>query len=298
MEPGQRVGADFRLVAPLGDHVYEAERISTGERLAIRFAPSDVRDDPRERARFAERAARAQAIDSERVVEIVGFGVSAEGLPYLVMEWLDGEPLADRLAREERLGRSTLVAVLRQLAEALDAAHARGVVHGAVDPRRLFLVTGPERGVKLLDLGALRSTGRDEGYARPRGRRDVQEGVEDDRWAVAAIAYRALTGRRPFAGREAAAAARFVAPSELSPSLSRAVDRWFARAFGRGDSGRRDGGGFATTMAMVEDFERALRAPATPPVPRAVAALEAFLLVATAVAAVLAGAAVAALDGF
>jgi eukaryotic-like serine/threonine-protein kinase len=291
MKAGQRVGADFRLVEPLGEQVWKAERISSDERLAIRFGPEAIRESAGERARFAEMAQRAQAIDSSRAVEIVGFGLSEDGRPYLVMEWLEGETLADRVSRERTLGRSTLVAVLRQLAEALDAAHAEGVVHGALEPGRVFLRAGSEVRVKVLDLGTSRDR-RDGGYASPEVLAERGPSQDDDRWSLAAIAYRALTGRRPFAGSDAVAKGRFAPPSELSPTLSKDVDRWFARAFARRAEAR-----FGSTEAMIDTLEETLRAPKPRP-SRLLPLVDGLVLVTTGLAALLAGALAALFDGF
>jgi serine/threonine-protein kinase len=255
VEPGSRIGGDLKLVRPLGQgaaaSVWEARR-GDGRRVAVKFAATHVAKDVTERARFAREATLAMELESAHVVRSTGYGVSDEGLPYIVMELLQGETLEERLRRERVVGPETLVRVLAQAAEALDEAHARGIVHRDVKPSNLFLVDkGGETFVKVLDFGMAKRTrvpnpsvvtqadiavGTPD-YMSPEQIRDARDiDQRADVWAIGVIAYRALIGRLPFESSTFAGLCvsicdgSFVPPTDLAPYLPAKVDAWFERA--------------------------------------------------------------------
>jgi serine/threonine-protein kinase len=88
-------------------------------------------------------------------VSVIDFGAAESGEPYLVMEYLDGEDLDHRIRRDGRLSLETAVEITKQVASALDAAHAEGVVHRDLKPANVFLVKvrGESDFVKVLDFG-------------------------------------------------------------------------------------------------------------------------------------------------
>src|SRR5262249_51446681 len=102
--------------------------------------------------RFAREAKLLASMRHPNIVEYVASGQTEDGTPYLAMEWLDGEVLSARLAREP-LRPKEAVDLCRYLAEALGFAHARSVVHRDIKPHNLFLVGGRLEAVKLLDFG-------------------------------------------------------------------------------------------------------------------------------------------------
>ncbi len=256
MKAGSRVGGDLRLVRALGQgatsSVWEAQR-GDGRRVAVKFAARHIVKDPTERARFAREATLAMSLESEHVVQSTGYGVSDDGLPYIVMELLKGETLEERLRRERVVGPEALVRILAQVAEALDEAHERGIVHRDVKPSNIFLAKTKDDGqlVKVLDFGMAKRTevpnpsvvtAADIAVGTPdymspeqlRNAREVDRRV--DVWALGVVAYRALMGKLPFTSDTfaglclAITRGRFDQPTELAPYLPRAVDEWFARA--------------------------------------------------------------------
>jgi serine/threonine protein kinase len=132
--------------------VYRArDRQGAGESVALKVL-SGAGDDAE---RFAREARVLAELRHPAVVRYVAHGVLADGQPWLAMEWLDGETLADRLARAP-LGVAESLAILRRSAAGLAVAHARGIVHRDVKPSNLFLVDGEPAQLKLLDFGIAR----------------------------------------------------------------------------------------------------------------------------------------------
>jgi ATP/maltotriose-dependent transcriptional regulator MalT len=153
VERGDVIGDRFeieRLVASGGTaEIYKARDRVTGERVAVKCLVGP------QRARF-EREARVLAqLDHPAVVRYVGRGETPDGEAWLAMEWLEGESLAERLARGP-LSIADTIELGISVADALGAAHARGMVHRDIKPENLFLVGGDARAVKLLDFGIVR----------------------------------------------------------------------------------------------------------------------------------------------
>src|SRR6185369_2857286 len=99
-----------------------------------------------------------QEIRHPGIVRYIAQGMTLEGEPYIALEWLEGESLLQRL-RKQRLSVSEGVAVARQVADALSAAHRRGVVHRDLKPSNLYLVGGAIEGLKVLDFGIAKVAG-------------------------------------------------------------------------------------------------------------------------------------------
>jgi len=135
--------------------IYRAWDLARGQDVAVkllrdRHASDEVRS--RQQARFQREVRLIEELDHPRIVRYVAHGVLPSGAPYLVLEWLDGEDLSHTLARG-RLGVDESLQIARGVAEALAAAHARGVVHRDLKPSNVFLEQASPRQVKLLDFG-------------------------------------------------------------------------------------------------------------------------------------------------
>lgn len=206
-------------------------------------------EEPRER--FRREARVLSELSHPAIVRYVAHGETAQREPFLAMELLEGEDLAQRLARE---GLSAIESVLlvRQTAEALAFAHGRGIVHRDVKPSNLYLVGGDTGRLKVLDFGIARASDLTHaqtrtgamlgtvGYMAPEqamGSPDVDPRA--DVFAIGCVLFECLTGRRAFVGDHPVAVLAKVLMeeppriSELRPGLGEAVDALVARMLSR-----------------------------------------------------------------
>jgi serine/threonine protein kinase len=221
---GQTIGGRYVLKSVLGEGgmgtVYEAEHVPIGRSVAVKVLhPRQAKKKDAIR-RFRQEAVSAAAIGHPNICEVYDFGTHDDGSPYLVMERLVGETLADRIAHEGGLPFHEVIDTLAQMLSGLLAAHEKGIVHRDIKPENVFLKKrlGDAALVKLLDFGVSKMItplfgGRSEDqdltragmvmgtpyYLSPeqaRGERDLDGRV--DLYACGVILYEALTGRRPF----------------------------------------------------------------------------------------------------
>jgi eukaryotic-like serine/threonine-protein kinase len=216
LEPGMVFGRDFRIVRALREGgmgaVYVADQLSTGKQRALKVMAAELAVDPSIRERFVLEAHAASRIESDHVVEIVTSGVDEEtGAPFLVMELLRGEELAEAAARLGSLPLGDVAEVLSQIGHALEQAHAQGIVHRDLKPENIFLVTSRRRDVpftaKVLDFGIAKlvEDSRQKTGTQPLGTPLFMAPEQTDRkgricpatdvWALGLITFRLLTGR-------------------------------------------------------------------------------------------------------
>ena len=208
--------AGYRLLERVGEggtaEVYRADHPSRGA-CAFKVLRERLRGDPIVVKRFLREAGYGSRVVHSGVVRTYEFGES-DGLYYLALEWAQGEPLADFLHREAPLAPAEAVALVRQLADALAAAHAAGIIHRDLKPENI-MYDPATRTVKLLDFGIARDaeqppeerltkTGFFVGtlqYVAPEALSgDLVDGRADI-YSLATITYYMLTGRHPHSGR-------------------------------------------------------------------------------------------------
>jgi serine/threonine-protein kinase len=278
----------LRLVRELGKggmgHVWVADHATLRTQVAVKLLAERTAGRPDAISRFSAEAAAAARIRSPHVVQVFDHGF-AGGVPYIVMELLEGEDLAHRLERERRLPVAEVVTIVRQLCKALEKAHALGVVHRDVKPANVFLVSGMDGPfVKVLDFGLAKHEDGALGdltdshsvfgtphYVSPEQAQSARTATrQSDLWSVAVIAYECLTGTRPFEAESimglclALNTGKFRPPTALRLELPSALDAWFARAFQRAPVAR-----FGSATELASTFAAALEnAPAHPPLPR------------------------------
>ena len=207
-------GGTFELVREAGaggmGKVYEAIERATSRRVAIKVITGLA--GPSELARFAAEIDVIERLDHPAIVDYVAHGETVDGEPYLAMEWLIGESLAQRLERE-RLSIADAAILGERIADALDHAHAAGVVHRDLKPSNIFLVDREASGAHLIDFGVAKQADRDlthtgqligtPGYMAPeqvRGHKTVNASA--DLFALGCVLYKAVSGKDAFGGAE------------------------------------------------------------------------------------------------
>lgn len=239
----------YRLTAKLGQggmgSVYKGEHTVIGKTVAVKFLHTRFVGQKQVVQRFYREARAAAAIGHENIIDVVDVGISQEGDPYLVMEYLEGESLADMLARVGPVSIEAACGVMEPALLALSAAHAKGIVHRDLKPDNIFLVFrdgGPPK-VKLIDFGIskvaggadkLTRTGSVMGtpaYMAPeQARGDADLDHRADVYAMGVILYEMLTGALPFPGDTfASIMARILTekplpPLEVRPDFPRVVE--------------------------------------------------------------------------
>src|SRR4029079_2807163 len=145
--------------------VWQARHNALGTAAAVTFLFSASASNEQTKTPFVSEARVSAHLKPRHAVQVFDFGVTDDGQPYLVMELLDGESVAQRLAREEQLSLATTDSILGQAARALERAHAMGIVHRDFKPENIF-ITSDEEGreqVKVMDFGVAKLVGQLDG---------------------------------------------------------------------------------------------------------------------------------------
>ena len=220
LRPGARVGA-FVVREEIGfgatSIVYEAEHRTARQRVAIKVLRSMSDMESELRQRFEREMKLSTALVSMHVPHVYEVGVLPSGLPYIVMERLNGATLADWLAVHRTLPVAAVVEIGLQLCAALEALHAQEVVHRDVKPENLLLHQAFNDGyvLKLVDFGickplvddgrALTRRGTVVGtpeYMSPEQVQGLEVDVRTDVYSTGVVLYELLSGRTPFEGRD------------------------------------------------------------------------------------------------
>ena len=226
MEPGTRFGP-YEIVAPLGaggmGEVYRARDTRLDRTVAIKVLPAEIAADLASRARFEREARAIAALDHPHICPIHDVG-EHHGTQYLVMQYLDGETLAARLARAKGpLPNDQSLRIATEIADALDKAHRAGITHRDLKPANIMLT---KSGAKLLDFGLAKLRGPVSPismsgmtrlataapktahgtilgtvqYMAPEQVEGHEADARSDIWALGAVIYEMVTGTRPFTG--------------------------------------------------------------------------------------------------
>ncbi|HWA76248.1 MAG TPA: serine/threonine-protein kinase [Polyangiaceae bacterium] len=239
---GQLLSGTYEVLRVIGEggmgRVYEARHARLpNKRFAIKMLHQELARQPEVVTRFQREAEAASGLSHPNVISVFDVNTAPDGRPYIVAELLEGEQLGDFLDRSGKLGTSVVIPIVRQVCRALSRAHEQGIVHRDVKPENVFLLGGEHGGVKVLDFGIsklstqesnLTKTGMVMGtpdYMAPEQARGDRVDARADVYAVGAILYRALTGRKPFEGLDpmatltAALVQEPPRPSSLEPSI-------------------------------------------------------------------------------
>jgi serine/threonine-protein kinase len=272
-----------RLIATGGmGAVFEVEHIRTGERLALKVLSSGANASPDALARFKHEARASARIRSDNVVRVTDADIAPElgGVPFLVMELLEGTDL-EHAAKAAPPAPATVVEWLRQVARAIDKAHALGIVHRDLKPENLFLAKRQEGDgspqIKILDFGIVKmieegtaATGTGQILGTPKYMAPEQASANapvtpaTDRCALGLIAYRLLVGESYYQGGVMVILGQLLhgqlqAPSARGSRLGDGFDGWFLKACHRSPNER-----FASASEQIEALAVALGLPPAP----------------------------------
>ena len=216
---GQVIADRYHVVKKLGEggmgQVYLAEHVKMGRRSAIKVMNPAMTHDPDAVARFNREAANASRITHPNVCAVYDFGETPDGLIYLAMEFIEGEPLTDLLEREGALPVPRAAHIFQQVADALQAAHDLGIVHRDLKPDNIMLTKGREGAdvVKVVDFGIAKAIGGDVAgqkvtktglvvgtpeFMSPEQLSGDKLDGRSDLYSLALVFFRMLTGKLPF----------------------------------------------------------------------------------------------------
>ena len=258
--PGRVIAGRYRLISQLGQggmgSVWRADHMSLSSPVAIKLIDPEIARRPEMLERFQREAQSSAALRSPHVVQIFDYGVD-EGVPYIAMELLEGESLAGRIARLERLPYADTVRVVSHVGRALAKAHEAGVIHRDLKPDNVFLVKNDDKEIaKVLDFGIAKILGNGPGSAKGNSTRtgsllgtpsymspEQAQGTKtidgrSDLWSLAVIAFECVCGRVPFQSEALGdllikiCVHPIPVPSSVAP-VPPGFDAWWARASNR-----------------------------------------------------------------
>jgi hypothetical protein len=281
MQPGERVTGRFEILGEAArggmGTVFRARDRRDRRDVALKVLRAGALGHV---ARFEREAAILADLRHPSIVEYISHGATPDGLHYLVMEWVEGETLAQRLGHTG-LGAGAIVAMARQLCGALAALHARGVVHRDVKPSNVMLAGGDVARVKLVDLGIARRTAEASrltrtgvmigtaGYLAPELVRGGAAAIDGraDLFALGCVLYECFTGAPAFRGDSPLAVSAKVLLHDppplraLDPETPAALDALISALLARRPE-QRPADAAAVERALAELAPSVSRAPA------------------------------------
>lgn len=288
---GQTFNGMYKIVRPIGTGgmgaVFEATHTRLqNKRYAVKMLHASIAQDAEVFQRFRREAEIATELGHPHIVEVHDFNITPEGAPYMVMEFLDGEDLAGRLAKRGPLTVDVMARIVAEVCSGLDAAHNAGIVHRDLKPQNIFLCRrlGRDDFVKIVDFGV--SKVRDSAsvvtrdhtlmgtpfYMSPEQADGLVQQIDSrtDIFAMGAIMWEMLVGRMAFEAPTISGAMYKVVhvdPPEvhtLRPDVPPAVSLVLRRAMAKEKELR-----YASVVELSHDFANALRGipPAVRPPP-------------------------------
>jgi serine/threonine-protein kinase len=242
---GELVGGKYKIVRLLAQGgmgvVYEAQHAVVKRRFAVKFLRRDLTDRRDILTRFHREAEAAGALESEQIAAAVDFGITDDGAPFIVMEYLVGESLTSLLEREGPLPVGRAADLVSQAARGIEVAHAAGIIHRDLKPQNLFVCRRQDGTdlLKVLDFGVAKLQAIDEMNAATRtgavvgtvaymspeqARGDKVVDQRSDVYALGAILYELGSGRKPHPGESSNAILHHIATQPPVPLESVAPD--------------------------------------------------------------------------
>jgi serine/threonine-protein kinase len=286
---GQVIADRYHITKKLGDGgmgaVYLAEHVKMGRQSAIKVMGRGMSHDPEAISRFNREAANASRINHPNVCAVYDFGETEDGTIYLAMEFIEGRTLSSLLKETGPLSLPRAALLLRQCADALQAAHELGIVHRDLKPDNIMIVSQKGREVvKVVDFGIAKAAGGEAGqnvtktglvvgtpeYMSPEQLSGDKVDGRSDIYSLALVFYRTLTDTLPFVADTAQetmikrltdepiplATARpdVVFPPALQAVMDRALARWPQDRYGSANE-------FANDVSRIAETARGTSAP-------------------------------------
>jgi serine/threonine-protein kinase len=280
LQQGQVLDGKYRIVRVIGEGgmgaVYEGENTRIRRRVAIKVLHAGIAANTEMVQRFEREAQVAGTVGNDHILEILDLGALDSGERYMVMEYLDGETLTDRIKARTRLSPREASRLLRQVLQGLSAAHGAGIVHRDLKPDNIFILrakAGIKDFVKIIDFGiskfsepgtgvsnrmtrtgALMGTPHYMAPEQATGSTDIDR--RTDIYAVGIIMYEAVTGRVPFQAETfnqllfEIALAKIIPAQQIVPDLDPAIDTIIMKASARDPAHR-----FQTCDEFVEALD-------------------------------------------
>ena len=232
--PGTLLGGRYRIIGLLGrggmGEVYRATDLALGQSVALKFLPEEAAQDQRLLERFHGEVRIARQVSHPNVCRVYDIG-QAEGMPFISMEYVDGEDLASLLLRIGRLPADKALETARKLCAGLAAAHDRGIVHRDLKPQNIMM---NKRGdVVIMDFGLAAIADQLSGaevrngtpaYMAPEQLRGAEVTAKSDIYALGLVLYELFTGRRPFDAKTVQAMLRQQESAQFTSMTSIAAD--------------------------------------------------------------------------
>ena len=272
---GTIIGHRYRIIDIIGTggmaHVYRAVNLSSRKVVAIKVLKDEYRNDAEFLRRFEREARAVLHLSHENIVRAFDVG-ETDGLPYIVLEYVDGRTLKDIIDENGPMPSRIAVALVVQVLDALDAAHAAGIIHRDVKPQNVIVMQSGK--VKLMDFGIAREVDANTvtfagstvlgsvHYLSPEQAKGLPVSEGSDLYSAGIMLYEMLTGRVPFDGDTSVTIALKhisdipVPPMELSGKVSPALNDVILRALNK-DVNRR----YGAANEMSSHLRRALKEP-------------------------------------
>jgi eukaryotic-like serine/threonine-protein kinase len=264
--------------------IWRAEHLVLCAPVAIKLIDPEIADDAEALDRFMREAQSAAALRSPHVVQILDYGIDQRS-PFIVMELLEGENLAQRLSRVGRLSPAETARIVTHVARAIGRAHDAGVIHRDLKPDNIFIVHNEDAEVaKVVDFGVAKVDPSTLGPGATRTRTGSLLGTpyymspeqaqgnkhvdhRSDLWALGVIAFECMTGKRPFESDGLGDLVLQICVREIPMPSSIATvpqefDTWFLRAMSRDPEGR-----FQSAREMADALREAVGAEAREAIP-------------------------------